>query len=102
MRPVPTRDGREIQSPWFTAEEAAAYLRIESEDGSLHAFYLAYRRMGIRAYRMKGGRSLRFHQADLDAALEAARVEPEERRGYDHNHAQSTMPVRGRGSVRRR
>jgi hypothetical protein len=78
VRTVATAAGAAVQSPWFTAEQAAAYLRIESEDGTLHAFYLAYRRMGIRAYRTRGGRALRFHQDDLDAALECARVEPDD------------------------
>ena len=75
MRSVATARGAEIASPWFTAEEAAAYLRIQSANGSLHAFYLAYRRLGIPAYRLRGGRELRFHQDDLDRALETARVE---------------------------
>jgi hypothetical protein len=84
VREVPTAAGGSIQSPWFTAEEAAAYLRIQSDPeskcGPLHAFYLAYRRMGIRPYRLRGGRGLRFHQDDLDAALARARVEPSEDR----------------------
>lgn len=74
MRAVATAAGGSIQSPWFTAAEAAAYLRIESADGSLHAFYLAYPRMRITAYRFDGGRSLRFHQDELDAALRRART----------------------------
>lgn len=76
MRDVATVAGAEVASPWFTAAEAAAYLRILSQDGTIHAFYLAYRRLGIRAYRLRGGRELRFHQDDLDRALEAARAEP--------------------------
>lgn len=78
MRQLRTKLGGTIESPWFTADEAAAYLRIESEDGALHAFYLAYPRLGIPAYRFKGGRQLRFRQEDLDAALERARVQEAE------------------------
>ncbi len=66
MRPVATVSGGEVRSPWFTAEEAAAYLRL----GSLHAFHLAYPRLGIRTHRL--GRRLRFHQDDLDAVLQSA------------------------------
>lgn len=73
MRAVATVSGKAIQSPWFTAEEAAAYLRFESGNGTLHAFYLAYPRMGIIPYRLRGGRQLRFHQDDLDRALELAK-----------------------------
>lgn len=78
MRAVATKSGAVVESPWFTAEEAAAYLRIESEDGSLHAFYLAYPRLRIPAYRFSGGRELRFKQEDLDAALRRARVQDDE------------------------
>lgn len=78
MRTVATVAGAAIESPWFTAEEAAAYLRIVSADGSLHAFYLAYPRLKIPAYRLDGGRALRFRQEDLDAALKRARVQEDE------------------------
>jgi hypothetical protein len=80
VRTVATVGGAALETPWYTAEQAAAYLQIESTGDKvsrLNAFYLAYQRMGIPAYRFKGGRSLRFHQSDLDAALERARVEPE-------------------------
>jgi hypothetical protein len=79
VRAVATASGGSIQSPWFTAEEAAAYLGFRPDkDGSIHAFYVAYRRLRIPAYRLRGTRSLRFHHDDLDAALKRARVEPNE------------------------
>lgn len=92
--------GARVESPWFTAEEAAAYLRIEttSDKGSkLHAFYLAYRRMGIPAYRFRGGRELRFRQADLDAALETARVEVSSPAERSASVSQPHRGIRGEG-----
>lgn len=69
-RAVATLDGRSVDSPWFDSEEAAAYLRLDS----IHALHLAHRRVGIPAYRFKGGRDLRFRKEDLDAALERTRA----------------------------
>lgn len=81
MRSLTAANGSAVESPWFTAEEAAAYLRLESDRdsrwGPLHAFYQAYRRLGIPAYRFKGGRELRFRQPDLDATLTTAQVSAE-------------------------
>ncbi len=69
MRNVLAASGEQVASRWFSAAEAAAYLRFPS----VHAFIQAYPQWGIPAYRAKGGgRRLRFRQEDLDAALVAA------------------------------
>lgn len=51
-------------SPYLTADEARAYLRIPT----MNAFYTYKHRTGLRAYR-RGGKLL-FKQADLDGSLE--------------------------------
>jgi len=53
---------------YLTSREAQAFLGYST----LHAFTCAYPRLGIPTYRL--GRSLRFLEDDLEAAL--SRVEP--------------------------
>jgi excisionase family DNA binding protein len=55
-------------SPWFTADEAARYLRLPSR----RALYKRVERRQVRAHRW--GRQLRFHRRDLDALLGSASV----------------------------
>jgi excisionase family DNA binding protein len=55
-------------SPWLTANEAAAYLRLPSA----RALYKRVERGHVRAHRW--GRQLRFHRRDLDALLGSASV----------------------------
>lgn len=55
---------------YVDAKEAAARLGYRS----LHAFHLAYTRLGIPVYRL--GRSLRFKPEDLSAALRRVSIDP--------------------------
>jgi hypothetical protein len=66
------------ESPYLTASEAALYLRYELPDGTpnLNAFYVARHRHQIRA-RRRGGRTLLFKRADLEAFLEEEHRERE-------------------------
>lgn len=59
-----------MQSPYLTASEAAAYLRLEKADGSpnLHALYTLRWRRGLKAVR-RGGRLL-FRKDALERFLE--------------------------------
>lgn len=58
-----------VESPYFTVEEAAEYLRFVNADGSLKlgAFYTFRHRKHLKAFR-RGGRLL-FRRVDLDKAL---------------------------------
>ena len=51
---------------WFTAAEAAAYLRLPSVD----ALYQRVARGQMKAYRL--GRRMRFRRPELDALMRAA------------------------------
>jgi excisionase family DNA binding protein len=52
-----------IESPYLTADEAAAYTRYASR----HSFLQWVRRQGVRSF--KRGKTLLFRREDLDAAL---------------------------------
>lgn len=56
-------------SPYFTADEARAYLRIPT----MNAFYIYRSRLKLKGYR-RGGKLL-FKQSDLDASLYEERPE---------------------------
>jgi hypothetical protein len=73
----PETPPRGTNSPFFTAPEAAAYLRMEHADGTpnVSALYQARWRHGIRAHRR--GRKLLFKRADLDAFLSREMSVPE-------------------------
>jgi excisionase family DNA binding protein len=55
-------------TPWLTAAEAAAYLRLPST----RALYKRCERGQVRAHRW--GRQLRFHRRDLDRLLQSEPV----------------------------
>jgi excisionase family DNA binding protein len=53
---------------WMTPVEAAGYLRLPS----VNALYQRHARGQVKAYRLAGGRVMRFRRRDLDALMEAA------------------------------
>jgi excisionase family DNA binding protein len=61
-------DEKAITTPWLTAAEAAAYLRLPST----RALYKRCERGQVRARRW--GRQLRFHRRDLDRMLQSEPV----------------------------
>ena len=57
-----------IRQEWMTPEEAAGYLRLPS----VAALYQRHARGQVKAYRIAGGRRMRFRRRDLDALMKAA------------------------------
>jgi excisionase family DNA binding protein len=70
MRPpeAPPEQPVTIETPWLTAEEAAAYLKLPT----VKALYQLVRR-GIVPARRLGLRTMRFTREELDEALRAPR-----------------------------
>jgi hypothetical protein len=63
-----------LDKRYLNSREAQRFLGY----ATLHAFICAYPKLGIRPYRL--GRSLRFLEEDLEAAVSRAEVVPEEDR----------------------
>jgi excisionase family DNA binding protein len=57
-----------VVKEWLTPAEAAEYLGLPS----VHAIYQRRARGQITAYRLGGGRTMRFRRRDLDALMKAA------------------------------